>query len=59
MPEFIIDTISDDKYFIIRSNEAFFKKSKVAYTLDKVIALIGKENLLEVIKWLIILKKIL
>ena len=50
MSEFIIDTISDDKYFIIRSNDAFFKKSKVTYTLDKVIALIGKENLLEVIK---------
>ena len=42
MPEFIIDTISDDKYFIIRSNDAFFKKSKVTYTLDKVIALIGE-----------------
>lgn len=50
MPEFIIDAISDDKYFIIRNNDTFFKKSKAAYTLDKVIALIGKENLLEVIK---------
>ena len=50
MPEFIIDTISDDNNFIIRSNDAFVKKSKTAYTLDKVIALIGKENLLEVIK---------
>jgi len=47
---YIIDKTSDEKYFIVSLNgEEIFKVAKSCNTLEKVINMIGKENVLEVI----------
>lgn len=47
---YIIDKSSDEKYFIVSLNgEEIFKVAKSCNTLEKVINMIGKENLKEVI----------
>lgn len=47
---YIIDKSSNEKYFIVSLNgEEIFKVAKSCNTLEKVINLVGKENVLEVI----------
>lgn len=47
---YIIDQTSDEKYFIVSLNgEEIMKIAKSCNTLEKVINMIGKENLKEVI----------
>ena len=47
---YIVDQSSDEKYFIVSLNgEEIMKIAKSCNTLEKVINLVGKENVLEVI----------
>lgn len=47
---YIVDQTSDEKYFIVSLNgEEIFKIAKSCNTLEKVIKMIGNENIKEVI----------
>lgn len=47
---YIIDKTSDDKYFIVKINDIMlFKISKRCNTIEKVINMIGKEKIKEII----------